>query len=107
MMRQYFGGGWWIRHYTDREFVITKEDYLYRQVTGEDGYVKVAVQPGLSREELYKEAERIALQCDAKVMEFVARDVLPDMASYRMKATPVNKLFETPESERIIGRKSL
>lgn len=106
-MKAYFGAGWWIRHYTERELILIKEDYLYRKMTGQDGYVKVAIQPGLSRDELFKEAERKCLENDMKVMQFVARDVLPDIRKYKRDQMRVDPAFETPESVQRIGWKRL
>lgn len=103
--RAYFGAGWWIVHETDRELVLKKEDYLYRKMTGEDGFIKIAVQPGLSKDELYKQAERRVFDNENGMAELIAKDVLPNFTRYKLKAMPLNRAFETPESIRMIGRK--
>jgi hypothetical protein len=109
-MRAYVGAGWYIWHITDRNVALRKESVVYRAFcNGKDGYVNVAVQPGMTRTEALEEATKKAIAMDEEIAFRVAKDLIPTASSYQtyeMKAHRLNKAFVTPESPSIIGRKA-
>ncbi len=106
--REYVGAGWYVWHQTDRNIELRKEDAIYRKITGKDGYVKMGGDPGMSREEIKQRAILRAQQNDEKLAMLVAQDIIPkasQLQTYEMKAHKLNKVYKTPESPTIIGRK--
>jgi hypothetical protein len=108
--RKYLGGGWYVWHQTDRNIELRKDDVIYRKLTGKDGYVKMGAEPGMSREQLEERALTRAIQNDEKAAMLVAQEIIPrasQLQTYEMKAHQLNKVFKTPESPTIIGRKKV
>jgi hypothetical protein len=107
-MRAYVGAGWYIHHLTDRVVALRKEDYLYRKVTGRDGYVTQKVQVGMTRSECLEEAIKNAQKNDEKLAFLVAKEIIPQgskVQTYQMKAHRLNRCARTDEDESAIGRK--
>lgn len=106
--RTYVGAGWFIWHRTDRNVALRKECPIYRKITGFDGYVNFAVQPGMSPDEAMQGAIELAQKNDEKVAFLVAQDIIPKASrvqTYQMQAHRLNRAFKTPESPSVIGRK--
>lgn len=108
MSRAYVGAGWYIWHITDHVVTLRKEDYLYRKVTGHDGFVTRKVQKGMTRDECLSLAIRDAQQTDEKLAFVVAQEIIPrgsKVQTYQMKAHRLNRAARTDEDVRAIGRK--
>jgi hypothetical protein len=108
-MKPYVGAGWYIWHITDRNVELRKDSPVYRRFcNGKDGYVKKAVEPGMTRAECLEEAIKRALQMDEMLAYRVAKELIPTASAYQtyeMKAHRLNKVFKTPEDASVIGRK--
>lgn len=108
MTKPYVGAGWYIWHLTDRNVALRKESHIYRAFTGKDGFVNLAVEPGMSRAEALEEATKLAIRNDEDIAFRLARQLIPRasaLQTYEMKAHRISKPFITPESPSIIGRK--
>lgn len=104
-MRVNVGGGWVLWHITDRVVVLRKECAIYRKITGQDGYVMQTVEPGMTRDEAYREAIKTARENDRHVerlvkMEWERHKVLGDYRepSYADLQTWVREFRTVPES---------
>ena len=107
-MRAYVGAGWYIWHITDHVVTLRKDDYLYRKVTGHDGFVTRKVQKGMTRDECLNLAIRDARETDEKLSFLVAKEIIPrgsKVQTYQMKAHRLNRAARTDEDSRVIGRK--
>lgn len=107
-MRAYIAAGWYIHHLTDHVVTLRKDDYLYRKVTGRDGYVTRKVQKGMTRSECLDLAIKDAQETDEKLAFLVAQDIIPrgsKVQTYQMKAHRLNRAARTDEDESVIGRK--
>jgi len=107
-VRAYVGGGWHIHHLTDRTIELRKHDIAYRAVTGKDGYVRVRVDPEMSRAEMVKKAIDLAHQNDERLAVIIGERMMPSkaaLARYQGKQLRMAPAFRTPEDEKIIGRK--
>lgn len=107
-MRVHVGNGWSIVHLTDRVIELTKDDYVYRRITGADGFVRVRAEPGFNRNDLVNRAIQQTQRCDEDLSYRLAADVFPSArgsAQYRDKLRALRAKFETPEDSRIIGVK--
>jgi hypothetical protein len=107
-MRTYVGAGWHIRHLTEHVVDLRKEDYLYRKVTGKDGFVIQKVQKGMTRAECLEEAIKKAIATDEKLAFLVAKEIIPQgskVQTYQMQAHRLNRCARTDEDEAVIGRK--
>ena len=108
MSRAYVGAGWYIWHITDHVVTLRKEDYLYRKVTGHDGFVTRKVQKGMTRDECLSLAIKDARENDEKLSFLVAQEIIPrgsKVQTYQMKAHRLNRAARTDEDVRAIGRK--
>lgn len=76
-MRAYICGGWHITHLTDRVVEIRKESAIYRQLTGRDGFVRVRVEPGMSRASLLDKATTMAIRNDEMITTLAAQRIFP------------------------------
>jgi hypothetical protein len=70
-------GGWVCRHITDRTIYLVKEDAVYRDLLGRDGYVLHRVEPGVSRETMVDQAYAIAEENDARLGLRIGERMLP------------------------------
>jgi hypothetical protein len=107
-MRVSVGGGWTIKHITDRVVELTKDDYAYRAQTGRDGYVRVRIEPQETRQHALNRAIRLAEQNDAKLALKVAEGMKFDkakLAEYAGKQLRMAPAFGTPQDPEIIGTK--
>ena len=57
VVRVNVGAGWHIHHLTDRVVELRKEDAVYRRFTNRDGYVRVRIEPQMTRQQAL-DAER-------------------------------------------------
>lgn len=110
-MRAYVGGGWAIRHITDRVVELVKEDYAYRRLTGgRDGFVRVRAEPGMDRSELLAKALKQANECDQTLSFRIANDLIPRgraLAEYRATQRKLAGTFATPDEPELIGVKGV
>lgn len=79
----YLGAGWELKHVTARTAYLVKEDYLYREITGRDGYILARIEPGGSREQLLNDAMAIAEENDARLGLMLGEKLLP--ADFKIK----------------------
>lgn len=107
-MRVSVGGGWQIKHLTDRVVELVKDDYAYRAQTGRDGYVRVRIEPQETRQHALDRAVRMAQENDAKLALQIAKGMRFDkaeLAAYSGKQLRMVPAFGTPEEPELIGVK--
>lgn len=94
------GAGWQLVHLTDRVIELRKDDAIYRRMTGRDGYVRMRAEPGMDRQGLLNKAVEMAKTNDARVSDFVARDILPSTVTrYQMRQRTLATTFGVPGEE--------
>ncbi len=101
-MRVSLGSGWKITHLTDRVVQLTKDDPVYRRLTGRDGTVLVRGEPGMSRTDLITSAQKHAVKQDEHLSMLVTRDVLPKgkaLIAYRDKLRQLRPAFAVSGEE--------
>lgn len=101
-MRTYVGAGWHIYTLTDRVVELRKEDHAFRVLTGGDGFVRVRVDPEMTREQAVTIAIETALKLDAKIAEMAALGILKSSRSinrYREVTDQLERLFAIPDEE--------
>ena len=85
-MRAYIGAGWHVYHITDRVVELRKEDVGYRFFTGRDGYVRVRVEPQMSRDQAVERAIKMAQANDAALGVKIAGKMLPPSFAAEQRA---------------------
>lgn len=107
-MRAYVGAGWHIHHITDRVVELRKDDHAYRRLTGADGFVKMRVEPGMTRATALEKAVEAAQKCDEELSFRVAKQLIPkprNVGKYRMELHRMEKAFGIGnEDEKYVGR---
>lgn len=101
------GAGWAIHHVTDRTVELRKDDLTYRRLTGSDGYVRVRVEPQMTRQQAIELAMGEALKNDAKISELVARQLMPNVGrlnQYRSEQNRLRNVFAVPSEEEKVYR---
>lgn len=107
-MKAYIGNGWAITHLTDRVCEMKKDDYAYRRITGEDGFVRVRSDQDVSRYDLIQYAIERAKRSDIELALRIGYDIIPtakDIGKYRGVISRLRDKFATPEDPEIIGVK--
>ena len=77
MIARQMPANWKVNHVTDRVVHLDKEDVAYRKYTGRDGFVRVRVQPGESRDAMFDRAENIAEMNDSILGLKLGKELLP------------------------------
>ncbi len=107
-MRVYVGAGWQLHHLTDRVVELRKESAVYRRFTDKDGFVRIRVEPQMSRDQALQRAIAEAMKQDEALSLRVARQLIPSgraLEQYRAEQRRLAPAFATPEDPEIIGRK--
>jgi hypothetical protein len=105
-MRPYVGAGWHIHHLTDRVVELRKDDPAYRRFTGRDGYVRVRIEPEMTRTQALEKAISFAQKNDEQLALHVSKLLLPSkhaLAAYQRRQVKMARVFGTPEDESQIG----
>lgn len=94
------GAGWELVHLTDRVIELRKDDPIYRRMTQRPGFVRLRAEPGMDRNTLLNKAVETAKRNDARVSDFVARDILPSTVKrYQMRQRTLASTFGIPGEE--------
>lgn len=107
-MRLAVGGGWQLYHVTDRVVELRKEDHAYRRFTGRDGFVRVRVEPEMTRAMAIERALEFAQKNDELLALKVSKRLMPSkhaLAAYQGKAIRMERAFATNEDPELIGAK--
>lgn len=102
------GGGWDLYHLTDRVVELRKPDYLYHLMTGRPGFVRVRIDPIMTRQDAVELAIRMAQKNDEVLAERAAKQMLPSkaaLADYTGKQVRLQRAFASPEDPEVIGVK--
>jgi hypothetical protein len=102
------GPGWDIVHLTDRVVELRKPDYLYERFTGKPGFVRVRVEPQMTRADAVNRAIALAQKNDEMLALRAAKQLLPTkqaLAEYAGKQIRFKPAFATPEDPEVIGAK--
>lgn len=107
-MNAYVGAGWHIHHLSDRVVELRKPSYEYRRFTGgRDGFVRVRIEPQMTRAMALEKALAIAAKNDELLALRVSKRLLPSahaLAAYQGKQVRMARVFGTPEDPERIGR---
>jgi hypothetical protein len=107
-MRPSVGAGWHIHHLTDRVVELRKDDQVYRRFTGRDGYVRVRIEPEMTRAQALEKALAFAQKNDDALALRVSKQLLPSkhaLARYTGQQVRMARAFATPEDPEVIGVK--
>jgi hypothetical protein len=100
------GGNWRVHHLTDRVVELRNPDYLYHRFTGRPGFVRVRVDPTMSREQAVTLAIDLAQQNDAALALRASKALVPEahaLAAYTGQQVRMKRAFATPEDPEVIG----
>jgi len=104
----HIGGGWSVHHYTDRVIELRKPDYLYERFTGRPGFVRVRVEPQMTREDAMRIAIGLAQKNDEALALRATEQLIPSLhslARYQGKQVRLQPAFATPQDPEVIGVK--
>lgn len=107
-MRPSIGAGWTIHHITDRVVELRKDDHAYRRFTGRDGFVRVRVEPEMTRAMAIERAIEFAQKNDELLALKLSKRLMPSkhtLAAYQGKQVKMARVFGTPEEPELIGVK--
>jgi hypothetical protein len=104
-MKAAVGGGWVITHLTDRVCEMRNESWAYRRLTGQDGLVRVRVEPGCDRSWMIEKGVAKARESDEKLAQLMAKDVMPSVARFRETSKRLATAMMTGEESPLIGVK--
>jgi hypothetical protein len=102
------GGGWHVFHLSDRVVELRNPDYLYHRFTGRPGFVRVRVEPQMTRDDAVNRAIALAQQNDEALALRATKQLVPslhELARYQGKQVRLSKAFATPEDPEVIGAK--
>ena len=102
-MRADVGGGWYIYHITDRVVELRKDSPVYRDLTGADGFVKVRIEPEMTRDQALERATQEALKLDEQMAHRVTAQLIPTargVGRYRQTIKDWASVFAISTEER-------
>ena len=102
------GAGWVIHHLTDRVVELRKPDYLYERFTGRPGFVRVRVDPTMTRQDAMNRAIDLAAKNDAALALRATERLLPSahaLARYTGQQARLKQAFATDQDPEVIGAK--
>lgn len=102
------GAGWHIHHLTDRVVELRKDSYEYRRFTDRDGFVRVRIDPEMTRAQALEKALTVAQKNDELLAVRVSKQLLPSthaLAQFQGKQVHMARVFGTPEEPELIGVK--